>query len=152
MKYLFIAILIPTLFLTKADKPVASGDDIIGTWLIDTKSTKVEFYKCGSNYCGKIVWMEDSEENRDTYGTPFKDVFNPDKDKRSENLVGQVNFKNFTYNADDGKYEGKAYKYSNGKTYSGYAKMNDDGTLYTKGGYKVMGMMVGVSYTWTRVD
>lgn len=128
----------------------AGGDDILGTWLVENKSTKIEFYKCGDKYCGKIVWMDDTEDHRNTYGTPFLDINNPDKKKQSQELVGSTSMLNFEFDADDGKYNGKAYKYSNGKTYSGYMKMQEDGTLYMKGGYKVLGMLVGESQIWTR--
>ncbi len=128
---------------------LAGGDDITGVWMVPEKDAQVEVFKCGDNYCGKIVWL-DVETEAD--GTPRKDINNKDKALQSREIMGMQMLSGFSYNADSDKYEGgNVYNSRDGKTYSGYIQLLDNGDLYLKGGYKVFGYIIGKENTWTRV-
>ncbi|MDR2971328.1 MAG: DUF2147 domain-containing protein [Bacteroidales bacterium] len=64
-----------------------SADAIVGTYLKADGKSKVEFYKSGDTYSGKVVWLK---EPNDENGKPRKDVKNPDKSLRDRALLGLV--------------------------------------------------------------
>ncbi len=125
------------------------GDKIIGTWMVPEKDAKVEIYKCGDKYCGKISWLE--KENNDD-GTARKDINNEDESLRDRTILGLNIMEGFEYNADDKEWvNGTIYNSRDGKTYSGYLMIQEDGTIYMKG--YIFGMRwLGKSNIWTRVD
>jgi len=128
----------------------AGGDDILGTWLVGDKDAQIEIYNCGDNtYCGKIVWLESPNDDN---GNPRKDVNNTDASLADRPIMGIMLMKDFVFDGKEYWENGEVYNSRDGKTYAGYIKLNDDGTLYMKGGYKVFGMTVGKSDTWTRVE
>ncbi len=126
------------------------ADAIVGTWMVEEKDAKIEIYKCGEKYCGKIVWL--AEPNDEVSGQPRTDANNPDASKRSQTILGMEMMENFTYDGEKYYNDGSIYDSREGKHYDGYVTLQDDGNLYLKGGYKVFGMMVGKSSTWTRAE
>lgn len=126
----------------------SGADGIVGTWLVPEKDGKVEIYKQGDAYFGKIVWLE-KPNNAD--GTPRKDVENEDESLRNQTIQGLVILKNFKYDAGDKEWvDGTVYNSRSGKTYTGYLKLQKDGSLYLKG--FIAGMRwLGKSNVWTRV-
>ncbi len=102
------------------------ADDIIGQYYTPKKDGKIQLYKVGNHYVGKLIW---GKSNR-------KDFKNPNAALRSRDLIGMVFLTNFVY--DDGEYkDGKIYDPQSGKTYS--SKM-----WLSNGNLKVRGF-VGVS-------
>jgi uncharacterized protein (DUF2147 family) len=84
-----------------------SADAILGTYLKADGKSKIEFYKSGDTYSGKIVWLKEPNDDK---GNPKKDVKNPDKSLRERALIGLVNITGLKYEGD-GKYvDGKAYR------------------------------------------
>jgi uncharacterized protein (DUF2147 family) len=117
-----------------------NADAVLGTWLVPEKDAKIEIYKdkARGKYCGKVVWTS----------TKRTDEHNPNPDLRSRDVVGVVLFDNFYYK--DGEYLGTLYSTRDGKTYSGFMRLKEDGTLFMKG--YIMGMrFLGKSNVWTRV-
>lgn len=55
-------------------------DAIVGKWLSADGDGKVEIYKKGDKYYGKLVWLKEPNEDN---GTPKVDDENPDASKRS---------------------------------------------------------------------
>ena len=57
----------------------------IGVWFNTEKDAKVEIYKCGDKYCGKIIWLKfpNNEE-----GTPKMDKNNPDDKLKKRAVLG----------------------------------------------------------------
>jgi uncharacterized protein (DUF2147 family) len=123
-----------------------SSDAVVGIWYTEGKESKVEVYKNGSQYFGKIVWV--SRKNAD--GTPVNDVNNPDEKLRKRTIAGIVLMWNFTYAGKNLWEDGKIYDPKNGKTYS--CKM----TLANKNQLEVRGYigisLLGRTTTWTRVE
>ncbi len=56
----------------------AAAQDITGTWYNAEKDAKIQIYKSGEKYYGKIVWLKNPN---DANGNPKTDVKNTDKKK-----------------------------------------------------------------------
>jgi uncharacterized protein (DUF2147 family) len=120
-------------------------DDIIGFWLTHgDKPAKVQVYKTGNQYTGKIVWLQFPQEN----GKPKMDDQNPDESKRSQPLVGLVIMNGFTFDNDTEWNDGKIYDPQNGKTYSCYLTLKDKNTLKVRGYIGIS--LLGRTDYWTR--
>ena len=96
---------------------------------------KIEIYKAGEKYYGKIVWLKYPEEN----GKPRVDTNNPDKTKRSQQIIGLIILRGFKFDGSSEWEDGKIYDPENGKNYSCYLSLKDKNTLKV-GGY------VGISW------
>jgi uncharacterized protein (DUF2147 family) len=133
---LFMAFFIPFIALAKGP------DDIVGTWLTENYESKVQVYKVGNEYFGKIIWLK---EPLDENGQPKKDKNNPDPSKRNNPAMGLFILQHIKYK--DGKWKGTIYGPKRGK--------EADCTLTLKGndvleGSVTYGFLSG-SKTWRRV-
>ncbi len=92
-----------------------TGDRILGIWLNEDKDAKVEIYKSGNQYFGKLIWGKEMYEADGK--TSRKDVENKDPKLRSRNLKDLIMLSGFAYHDDvwDG---GEIYDPRNGSTYS----------------------------------
>lgn len=122
----------------------AAADDILGEWYNGTKEAKVQIYKTGDKYSGKIVWLK--EPNRD--GKPKLDDKNPDPSKRNNKIIGLVMLKNFTNVAPNKWENGKIYDPKNGKEYSCEITLKDPKTLDVRGYIGIS--LIGRTDKWTR--
>jgi uncharacterized protein (DUF2147 family) len=114
-------------------------DAIVGEWLSENKDGRVQVYKVGEKFFGKVVWGKDGGR---------KDVNNPDAKLREQNIIGSVILKNFDFTGKAWE-EGTIYDPNNGKTYSCTMKMPDANTLTIRGFIGIS--LLGRSTTWTRV-
>ncbi|MBA8880451.1 DUF2147 domain-containing protein [Phyllobacterium myrsinacearum] len=116
---------------------MAQAPDITGTYVNDTGRTKVRLVDCGSGVCGTVIWMSN----------PVNDVNNPDASKRDRPVVGlqAVTLKP----TGSGTYAGSLYNTENGKTYSGKAKLSDNGIELSG---CVLGGLLCKNSVWRRVD
>jgi uncharacterized protein (DUF2147 family) len=116
-----LAMLSILLFTTAAH--AAAGVDILGVWTNEEKDGKIEIFKCGEKYCGKIVWAkepnypEGSTEGKP--GTPRLDHNNPDPQMRKTPIMGLQIVHDFVFVGDNSWKQGKVYDPKNGRTYSG---------------------------------
>ena len=67
------------------------ADDIIGVWLNEEATGKVEIYKENGKYFGKIVWLLETTDK--VTGKPRTDVENPDPKLKPAPLLGLVDLK-----------------------------------------------------------
>ncbi|ULQ52057.1 DUF2147 domain-containing protein [Flavihumibacter fluvii] len=124
----------------------AAGDKILGHWLNEEKDGRIEIYKNGNKYFGKLVWGDKIFEADGK--TSKKDVHNEDKNLRSRNLLGLVLLTNFTF--DDGVWnDGKIYDPKSGKTYSCNIKFKGD-KLEIRGYVGIS--LFGRTTIWTRAN
>ena len=122
----------------------AAADDILGEWYNGTKEAKIQIYKSGSEYSGKIIWLKVPNEN----GKPKVDDKNPDPAKRNNKTLGLVILKDFV-NTKDNKWEkGTIYDPKNGKEYSCEMTLKTPKVLDVRGyiGFS----FIGRTDTWTR--
>lgn len=144
--HIFLGVLINLLLQTFTIN--SKADDIVGVWLTEKKESKIEIYKKGNKYFGKIIWI------KETVGPDGKeklDVNNPDANKRDRPLLGLTLLKNLTWDADEQEWnEGEIYDPKSGNTYSMLAKKQGQKQLYLKGYIGVS--LLGRSTIWTRVE
>lgn len=121
------------------------ADEIIGIWWNEEKDGRVEVFKKDGKYFGKIEYIK-KDQNADG-SSPKVDSKNPDEKLRSRVLKGLVILKGLEWDGSEWD-DGEIYDSKSGNTYSCFAKMNADGTLYFKGyiGFS----LIGRSTTWTR--
>ena len=74
-------------------------DNIIGVWLNDDKTYKIEVYKVNDTYSGKIVWIEQLDKNP---GLDPKDKNNPIPERRNQSILGMDIITGLKYS--DGKW------------------------------------------------
>lgn len=136
MRQLIFIILI-TISFTAFGQP--KPDAIVGEWLTAAKDGKVQIYKSGNKFFGKISWG-----NR----TNGKDTNNPDPKLRDQNLIGLVILKDFAFNGKDKWEDGTIYDPNNGKTYSCVIRLKDEKTLEVRGYIGIS--LLGRTEVWTR--
>lgn len=123
------------------------ADDIIGIWLTAGKEpAKIQIYKSGDKYYGKIVWLKNPADN----GKPKVDGSNPDKSKRSNPVMGLVLLSGFKFDGDDEWKGGDIYDPESGKTYDSYLYLKDKNTLKVRGYIGIS--LFGRTETWTRTN
>lgn len=132
---------------TKSFAQDANG--IVGVWLIEDKDAKVEIFEKAGKYYGKIAWMK---YPKDDNGNDKVDEMNPNPELRSRKKQDMIMMTGFNYNESAKEWvDGTIYDSKSGKTYDGYMKLEDDGSLYMKG--YIMGMrFLGRSNIWTKSE
>ncbi|WP_196890243.1 DUF2147 domain-containing protein [Aureivirga sp. CE67] len=121
------------------------ADNILGVWETEDKDGKIEIYKCGENYCGKLLEGSDIFEKDGI--TPKKDVKNPDPKLQSRDIPGITILTNLTFDGEEYE-DGKIYNAKNGKTYKCYIWL-EDGDLFLRG---YLGLpILGQTTKWTRI-
>lgn len=126
------------------------ADAITGLWIVPEKDAKIEVYQ-GENglYHGKIVWLEEAEDEN---GQPRRDIHNKDAELAKRPLIGLHIVSNFVYDAEEDKWvDGEVYNSRNGKTYAGFMKLQEDGTLFLRGHVKGL-KFLGKTNIWERVE
>ncbi|WP_423735489.1 DUF2147 domain-containing protein [Chitinophaga caseinilytica] len=145
MKALLAAIIFTFTIHTTAK---AQADAANGVWLNEEKDAKVQIYKNGDKYFGKLIWMAHPLEADGK--TPRRDAKNSNSSLRARPLQGLVILTGFEYDADDQEWEdGKIYDPKSGKTYS--SKMKIKGNTLDIRGY-VGAPLFGRTTIWTRAE
>lgn len=132
-------------FLLVTSLQAQQADAILGEWYTTERDAKIEIYKEGNTYAGKIVWLEEPTEN----GKPILDANNADKSKRTRPILGIKLIEGFQY--ANGVWEnGKIYDPRNGKQYSSVIKKKNSDVLEVRGfvGFS----MIGRTVEWYRVN
>lgn len=122
-------------------------EEVIGTWLTQNKDGKIEVYKKGDKYCGKLVWLGKPIDEKT--GKPKLDRHNPDPKLRTRPLNGLELMYGFEYVGNNEWENGKIYDSSSGKTYSCSMKLNKKGELEVRGYFGIS--LLGRTETWTKV-
>ncbi|HXY53993.1 MAG TPA: DUF2147 domain-containing protein [Nitrospirota bacterium] len=130
----------------------AGADDILGVWNNEEKDAKIEIFKCGEKYCGKIVWLKEPNylegSNEGPPGAPRLDRNNPDPTQRARPVMGLRIMHDFAYTGDRLWKGGKVYDPKNGKTYSGKMTLVSPGQLNLRGFIGIS--IIGRTAVWTR--
>lgn len=115
-----------------------SSDQIVGKWENSSKEGRVEIFKRGDKYFGKLYWIKDSSK---------KDEKNPDKKLRDRKIEGLEILSNFTKKGNT--YEGgEIYDPKSGKTYS--CKMTPKGDKLEVRGFVGVSLL-GRTEVFTRI-
>ncbi len=127
---------------------LAQADDILGIWFNEPKDSKIEIYKKGNAYYGKVIWLKDNTNDDGT--APKLDKNNEDPKEQVKPIVGKVIVHNLVWDEDDTEWDdGEIYDPRSGNTYSAYAKLESPDVLFLKGyiGFSLLGR----STYWTKV-
>lgn len=124
------------------------ADAITGLWHTEEKDSKIEVYKKGGAYFGKIVWLSDSIGPRNDIR---RDVNNEDEERQKRPLIGLNIVKELEWDAAEEEWNnGKIYDPRSGDTYSAFAQLEEPNKLKLRGylGFS----LIGRSTYWTRVN
>jgi uncharacterized protein (DUF2147 family) len=113
----------------------APSDKIVGIWINEEKTNKIEIYKVGNAYHGKIVWT--SAINGKT-NSEAKDINNPKPELRNRNIIGMEIITGLKY--ANGKWnDGSIYSPKKGIYAHCYAELMNNGQqlkiIVSKSGY-----------------
>lgn len=132
----------------------ASADDIVGFWYNQPKDAKIQIFKCGDKYCGKIVWLKEpnylADSKEGTPATPKVDHNNPDAALRKVPVMGLQIVQGFQYAGGNQWKNGKVYDPKNGKTYSGKMTLVSPRQLDLRGFVGVS--LLGRTESWTKAE
>jgi uncharacterized protein (DUF2147 family) len=121
------------------------ADDITGIWLTHgDKPAKIQVYRTGQQFYGKIVFLQFPIEN----GKPRVDRNNPDKSLQDRPLLGLELLRGFQFDKDEWN-GGHIYDPESGKTYSCTISLKDGNTLKVRGYIGIS--LLGRTEIWTRV-
>ena len=123
-----------------------SADAVLGVWHTEGKESKVEIYKQGGKYFGKVIWL--GRTNPD--GSPLLDAKNPNEKQRTRLIQGLTIMKDFTYDGKNVWDDGEIYDPKNGKTYSCKMTLLNANQLDVRGyiGFS----LIGRTTHWSRVE
>ncbi len=125
------------LFITVA--LYAQSDPILGKWQNPSGEGRIEIYKIGEKFYGKLYWIKDSAK---------KDAKNPDPKLRTRNIQGLEILSGFVKESKT-YVDGTIYDPKSGKTYSCKMTLKGDDKLDIRGYIGIS--MLGRSETWTRI-
>ncbi|GGB80713.1 DUF2147 domain-containing protein [Dyadobacter sediminis] len=121
LKITFTIIL--NLFFLQCIAQNAASDAIIGEWVNEENDAKIEIYKSGAVYHGKLIWGIDYLEADGK--TSKKDVNNADEKLQSRFLINSNFFQDFKF--EDGVWDGGTmYDPKSGKSYNCVMKIRDE--------------------------
>ncbi|GAB3277491.1 hypothetical protein GCM10027347_51500 [Larkinella harenae] len=122
-------------------------DEVIGIWVSEAQDSKMEIYRSGNTYCGKLLSGWGNKLYEKDGKTLKKDTKNPDYKLRNRTLYNMEFITDLTYKA--GEYTGgKLYVAQMGRHFSCKMKFNQ-GTLVMRvyAGIPLLGM----TKKWTKV-
>jgi uncharacterized protein (DUF2147 family) len=135
-KYYLLAFIFLSL-ITKILAQTAPAEAVLGTWFNAEKDGKIQIYKTGDRYFGKLVWIKN----------PRKDTENADAKLRSRDLQGIVLLSNFKFTGKSWE-DGTIYDPKNGKTYSCIIKSKGPNNLDIRGFIGIS--LIGRTTSWTK--
>jgi uncharacterized protein (DUF2147 family) len=54
-----VLVLLSTFLLLISFAFAADEERVLGLWITPEKGCKIEIFKCGSKYCGRIAWLKE---------------------------------------------------------------------------------------------
>jgi uncharacterized protein (DUF2147 family) len=122
-------------------------DSINGFWMTKDNKAKVQIWRSGQKYYGKIVFLKEPDSPD---GKPKLDKHNPDEKLRTRPVNGLIILKDFVYDKDEGDYEdGTIYDPESGNEYSCYLAFQDNQNTLKVRGYIGISML-GRTEIWHR--
>ena len=139
------------LLLTATTAFGAGSSSILGIWKTEMDESKVEVFRCGEKYCGKIVWLKNpkyTDSNEGQVGRPIIDRKNPDPALKSRPVLGLQILEGFTAEGDNTWGNGTCYDPKSGKIYRGKIHLAAPDRLELRGYIGIP--LLGRTSVWTR--
>jgi uncharacterized protein (DUF2147 family) len=147
-----VSVLLSTFLLLISFVFAADEDRVLGLWITPEKDCKIEIFKCGSKYCGRITWLKEplyqADDEGGMAGKPVVDRENPNPDLRSRPLMGLQLMGGFTYIGKNVWEKGAIYNPENGKTYKCKMTLAAPNRLEVRGYVGIP--LLGATSIWTR--
>ncbi len=131
-------------FVTAGTSTASAAPREVGIWYDDTGKGAVEIFPCGSNLCGRIVWLNEPLNAR---GEPLTDGYNPNPSLRTRSICGLQVLGGLARQSDGTWDEGWVYDPKVGKSYDAALEMTGRNLVLT--GYKGV-RLFSKSFTWTK--
>lgn len=123
----------------------ADADGILGLWNTPENDSKIEIFKCGNKYCGRITELKEpnytADDKEGIPGQPILDRQNPNPALRTRPLLGLQLMQGFTYSARNVWEGGTIYNPDNGKSYKCKLTLSAPNRLEVRGfiGFSLFG-------------
>lgn len=117
----------------------------VGIWYDDTGQGAVEITPCGSQFCGRIVWLSDPFDKQ---GQPLKDIYNPEPSRRGQTICGLQVLGRLARQPNGTLDGGWVYDPKVGKAYNAEVRTNGGPSLTVRG-YLSM-KLLGRDLMWKR--
>jgi uncharacterized protein (DUF2147 family) len=131
----------------------ADADAIIGLWNTSDNDARIEIYRCGTAYCGRISEIDEPrypvDDEKGMAGLPRVDRNNPDPRLRNRPLVGLMLLEGFRWTGNNSWEGGRIYSPENGKRYKALIGLTDKRHLLLRGYVGIS--LLGRTETWVRV-
>ncbi len=125
--------------------PSANSDLLIGTWQNASGEVRVEIYKKGHMFFGKLDWLKNPYRN----GKPKTDIKNPNPALRSRPVIGLIIIREFMYEGNFVWDNGKVYDPDSGNDYSCKLRLLNRNSLEVRGFIAIS--LIGRTEVWTRI-
>ncbi len=128
-------------------------DSITGKWYSEGKRSVVEIVNNKDIFTGKVVSIIEPlyPKGDVNEGKEKMDTLNPDKNKRTQLIVGLEFLKNFKYESNGKWSGGSIYNPDDGKTYFCTMTLQKDGSLLVRGSIDAWGLL-GKTQIWLRAE
>jgi uncharacterized protein (DUF2147 family) len=147
-----VLVLLLTFLLLVSFAFAADEDKILGLWNTPENDCKIEIFKNGNKYCGRITWLKEplypADDDGGMAGRPIVDRENPNPNLRSRPLIGLQLIEGFTYIGKNVWKGGTIYNPDNGKTYGCKMILSTPDHLEVRGFIGIP--LLGGTSVWTR--
>ncbi|MCO6440574.1 MAG: DUF2147 domain-containing protein [Nitrococcus mobilis] len=124
---------------------VPSQQGVLGVWINEKSTVAVRIVDCGSELCGRIVWL--AKPYHDT-GALKRDRHNPNPDKRAQPLCGLQVLEGFRKTAEHSWDDGLIYDPRKGETYHSYLTLSGPDQLRVRA--YILLPLFGKTQVWHR--
>ncbi|MGH8233989.1 MAG: DUF2147 domain-containing protein [Rhodanobacteraceae bacterium] len=150
MRRLLIGLTISLFAFSSTVSASSAADAIVGTWLTNDGTAKVEIVDANGVYNGHVVWLKaprfPADDSQGMAGKPKVDRLNPDASLRARPVMGMVMLSGLRFSGEHGWDGGTLYAPASGKSYPCKLSLGSDGSLKVSVG----GGIFGKTVTWTR--
>jgi uncharacterized protein (DUF2147 family) len=140
----WLAILVLIFVTSTISAQTAPADQINGVWLDEKKDGKIEIFRTGNTYSGKLLW---GKYVLDENGKPRHDIYNPDPKLHDRVLQNMIILTGLVYEDEKWK-NGKIYDPLTGKSYDVIITIKDN-NLQLRGYVGIS--LLGKTTVWQRV-
>ena len=119
----------------------ALAADPSGLWKSETGLSHYQVRHCGQGICVRIAWIVE--------GPDVRDIHNPDPSKQKRQVIG-IDIVSNARRAAPNRWAGNIYNFKNGKTYDGWAEIDQSDRLRMAG--CVFGGLICLTQTLSRLE
>lgn len=150
MRALIASLVVAVLGFSYVATAAVPGDAIVGTWMTNDGSSKVQISNAQGVYGGQVVWLKEpvfpAGDSQGMAGQPKVDRLNSDAALRTRPVMGLPILTGLHYAGNNSWEGGTLYSPANGKSFPCKLTLGSDGSLNVSVGGAVFGRTV----TWTR--